>query len=128
MPSDLDHLTRLLSLQDETTASATKTSTCASPARCGFDSIGWRSNARIGSCVRRHDDRRVRLVTMTGTIAKLIRDKGFGFIKGVDDSEYFFHSTAVKNGGWDELEEGQRVTFDATKGPKGPRAEQVTPQ
>ena len=65
---------------------------------------------------------------MTGTIAKLIRDKGFGFIKGSDDREYFFHSTAVKNGGWDDLEEGQRVTFDATKGQKGPRAEQVTPQ
>lgn len=65
---------------------------------------------------------------MTGTISKIIRDKGFGFIKGTDDREYFFHSTAVADNGWDELEEGHKVSFNATTGQKGPRAEQVTPQ
>lgn len=64
---------------------------------------------------------------MTGTIKKLILEKGYGFILGSDGKEYFFHSTAIKNCPWEGLEEGQAVTFEAVKGQKGPRAEQVTP-
>lgn len=50
----------------------------------------------------------------TGTIASL-RDKGFGFIL-VDGAagrgDLFFHSTAVLGTSFDELREGQRVSFD----------------
>ena len=65
---------------------------------------------------------------MTGTIKKLVADKGYGFILARDGQEYFFHSTAVADNGWSDLVEGQAVTFVTGKGPKGPRAEQVTPQ
>ena len=65
---------------------------------------------------------------MTGTIKKLVSDKGYGFILGSNGKEYFFHSTAVKTCPYTDLAEGEVVTFETVDGPKGPRAEQVTPQ
>lgn len=62
---------------------------------------------------------------MNGKIVRLKKDKGFGFIKGEDESEYFFHHSSVKNAVFTELEEGQDVTFEASEGAKGPRAEDV---
>ncbi len=53
-------------------------------------------------------------------------DKGFGFVASDDGNEYFFHQSAC-NVQFYELREGQAVTFDAGEGPKGPRAENVTP-
>lgn len=61
-----------------------------------------------------------------GTIKKLITDKGFGFIEG-DRGELFFHHSAVQGATFEELREGQKVTFTEGRGPKGPRAESVTP-
>ena len=60
----------------------------------------------------------------TGTIKRLISEKGFGFIKAESGTEYFFHRHACGDQ-WDSLQEGQRVTFDPSDGPKGPRAENV---
>ena len=65
--------------------------------------------------------------TMTGTIKRLT-DKGFGFIAAGDGSEYFFHQSACTGVRFDDLREGQTVTFTAGQGPKGPRAENVQPQ
>ena len=62
--------------------------------------------------------------TMTGTIKRLT-DKGFGFIAAADGSEYFFHSSACNETRFEELHEGQPVTFDRGQGPKGPRGENV---
>ena len=62
----------------------------------------------------------------TGTIKKLVSDKGFGFISA-DGAELFFHSSAVEETTFDELREGQSVTFEEGQGPKGPRAEHVKP-
>ena len=63
---------------------------------------------------------------MTGTISKVISDKGFGFIQGEDRQEYFMHRSAVRNGSvFEQLREGQPVVFDAGRGDKGPRAENV---
>lgn len=63
---------------------------------------------------------------MTGTIKRLVRDKGFGFIKGEGDEEYFFHKSGLARGlDFDTLAEGERVKFEQEKGPKGPRAERV---
>jgi cold shock protein len=59
-----------------------------------------------------------------GTIKKLT-DKGFGFIAAADGTEYFFHQSAIQGARYDELREGQRVTFSVGQGPKGPRAENV---
>ena len=63
---------------------------------------------------------------MTGTISKVISDKGFGFIQGEDRQEYFMHRSAVRNGSvFEQLREGQPVVFDAGRGDKGLRAENV---
>jgi CspA family cold shock protein len=62
---------------------------------------------------------------MNGTIKRLISDKGFGFIAAGDGTEYFFHQSACVGTAFDQLREGQSVTFDAGKGTKGPRGENV---
>ncbi len=63
---------------------------------------------------------------MTGSISKVISDKGFGFIQGEDRQEYFMHRSAVRDGSvFEQLREGQSVVFDAGRGDKGLRAENV---
>ena len=64
--------------------------------------------------------------SINGTIKRLVSDKGFGFVAAPDGSEYFFHQSAVNGVSFDELREGERVTFQTGQGPKGPRAENVT--
>jgi CspA family cold shock protein len=61
-----------------------------------------------------------------GTIKRLT-DRGFGFIDMGDGKDIFFHMSNVESVRFDELQEGQKVTFEAGHGPKGPRAENVTP-
>ena len=61
-----------------------------------------------------------------GTIKRLT-DKGFGFIDIGGDKDLFFHSSNVEGATFNELREGQRVTFTEGMGPKGPRAENVRP-
>ena len=53
--------------------------------------------------------------------------KGFGFIIADDGTEVFVHHTAIQSSGFRTLEEGQRVEFDVTSGPKGLKAENVHP-
>jgi cold shock protein len=65
------------------------------------------------------------MATMNGTIKRLVSDKGFGFILADDGNEYFFHSSACAQAPFDELREGQAVTFERGQGPKGPRGENV---
>jgi CspA family cold shock protein len=59
-----------------------------------------------------------------GTIKRLT-DKGFGFIDTGTGKDMFFHMSNLVDVGYDELQEGQRVSFDEGHGPKGPRAENV---
>ena len=61
-----------------------------------------------------------------GTIKKLT-DKGFGFIKTGSEKDLFFHSSSLQGVRFEELREGQKVSFTEGRGPKGPRAENVTP-
>ena len=58
----------------------------------------------------------------TGTIKRLVRERGFGFIQGHDGVELFFHRSALQGEGFDALAEGQAVEFDVEKGDKGLRA------
>jgi len=61
-----------------------------------------------------------------GTISKLISDKGFGFIsREGEEKDLFFHTTEVKNVSFEELREGDKVTFEVSDGPKGPNATDV---
>lgn len=62
-----------------------------------------------------------------GTI-KRITDKGFGFIENGTGTDMFFHSSSVEGCSYDDLREGQKVTYEVGKGPKGPRAEKVRPK
>ncbi|HTU24278.1 MAG TPA: cold shock domain-containing protein [Pirellulales bacterium] len=61
-----------------------------------------------------------------GTIKKLT-DKGFGFIKVGEGKDLFFHSKSLQGAEFDDLREGQRVSFTEGRGPKGPCAENVKP-
>jgi CspA family cold shock protein len=65
--------------------------------------------------------------TTNGTIKRLVSEKGFGFIAAGDGNEYFFHQSACTGVRFDDLREGQAVTFEKGQGPKGPRAENVKP-
>lgn len=58
----------------------------------------------------------------TGTIKKLVRERGFGFITGSDGVELFFHRSALQGEEFDALREGQAVEFDVERGDKGPWA------
>ena len=61
-----------------------------------------------------------------GTIKKLT-DKGFGFIDTGSGNDLFFHNSNLDGVSYDQLQEGQRVSFTEGQGPKGPRAENVKP-
>jgi len=67
---------------------------------------------------------------MTGSIVRLVRDRGFGFIRDDRGQEVFFHATGVTGTiPFDNLSEGQQVTFDIeqdTRG-RGQRAVNVRP-
>ena len=60
----------------------------------------------------------------SGTIKRLVRDRGFGFIRDEAGQEWFFHRSSVE-GSFDSLNEGQRVNFEEEPSAKGPRAGNV---
>jgi cold shock protein len=61
----------------------------------------------------------------TGTIARLLIDKGFGFIRDESGIEHFFHRSSVRGAVFELLREGQRVEFTTEESGKGPRAGDV---
>jgi CspA family cold shock protein len=62
---------------------------------------------------------------MTGTI-KTLTDKGFGFIAAEgQEKEIFFHSSALVDVTFNELRQGDMVSFDTEDSEKGPRATNV---
>ncbi len=62
----------------------------------------------------------------TGTIKKLVSDRGFGFITGEDGKDYFFHRDALSGSlDFDRLAGGERVSFDIQASQRGPRAANV---
>ena len=60
-----------------------------------------------------------------GTIRRLMRERGYGFITTEDGKDIFFHRTALRGLRLDSLKEGQSVEFEVETGPKGPRAVDV---
>ena len=65
------------------------------------------------------------LVT-TGTIKKIVADRGFGFISADDAKEYFFHRGGLDSSlDFDRLVGGEKVEFEIEQSPKGPRASRV---
>jgi len=64
---------------------------------------------------------------MEGTIKKIVTEKGFGFITvDGEEKDLFFHKNELKGVNYEELKEGDRVSFEKTNSPKGPNATNVT--
>lgn len=62
----------------------------------------------------------------TGTVKWFNSEKGFGFIQQDDGGpDVFVHFSAIETSGFKSLEEGAKVDYQVTQGPKGPQAERV---
>ena len=62
----------------------------------------------------------------TGTIKKIVADRGFGFITGDDGTDYFFHRDGLDASlDFDRLSGGEKVEFEIESSPRGPRASKV---
>ncbi|MDP8923816.1 MAG: cold shock domain-containing protein [Chloroflexota bacterium] len=56
---------------------------------------------------------------MRGTIVRMIRDRGFGFVRIEDGSEIFFHHSSLDRGVFDTLQEGQELEFEIENDVRG---------
>lgn len=64
---------------------------------------------------------------MTGTIKSLVRDRKFGFISREGaDKDLFFHNSELVGVEFDDLKEGDKVSFEVVQGEKGPAAKGVS--
>ncbi len=95
---------------------------------CSLPNVGvlvWSSSlertVRLSPC-----SRRVEVTVTTGTIKKVVSDRGFGFIAADDGKEYFFHRNGLTSSlDFDRLAGGEKVQFQIEQSPKGPRATNV---
>lgn len=61
-----------------------------------------------------------------GSVKWFNAEKGYGFVAQDDGgADVFVHYSAIEAQGYRSLEEGQRIEFEVTQGPKGPQAENV---
>jgi CspA family cold shock protein len=60
-----------------------------------------------------------------GTVKWFNDAKGYGFITSEDGTDVFVHHTSIQGNGFKSLAEGEAVSFDVEKGPKGPKAVNV---
>jgi CspA family cold shock protein len=60
-----------------------------------------------------------------GTVKWFNDAKGFGFLSRANGEDVFVHFSAIQSNGFRSLQEGQAVSFDVVKGPKGLQAENV---
>ena len=60
-----------------------------------------------------------------GIVKWFDNSKGFGFISRSQGNDVFVHHSAIQGEGYKSLEEGQKVQFDVTRGPKGDQATNV---
>ncbi len=62
----------------------------------------------------------------SGSVKKVVADRGFGFITGEDGKDYFFHRDGLNESiDFDRLVGGERVSFDVESNPRGPRAANI---
>jgi CspA family cold shock protein len=71
-------------------------------------------------------EKKLEVNVATGTIKKVVADRGFGFITADDAKEYFFHRNSLDSSlDFDRLVGGEKVEFEIEQSPKGPRANRV---
>jgi len=63
---------------------------------------------------------------VNGTVKWFNDSKGFGFLEQEGGEDVFVHFSAIVGDGFKSLAEGDRVTFEITRGPKGLQAANVT--
>ena len=63
----------------------------------------------------------------TGTVKWFNAAKGFGFLARENGEDVFVHFSAIEASGYRSLDEGSRVEFEVTRGPKGLQASNVQP-
>jgi CspA family cold shock protein len=99
---------------------------CFLPRRSG-DAPRGRSPFSNGPCVLPSlFGKRLEVNVTTGTIKKVVAERGFGFISAEDAKEYFFHRGGLDSSiDFDRLVGGERVEFEIESSPKGPRATRV---
>ncbi len=61
----------------------------------------------------------------TGTVKWFSNQKGYGFITPEDGNDVFVHHSEIQSEGYKTLEEGEKVEFEITDGPKGDQAKNV---
>ncbi len=61
----------------------------------------------------------------TGTVKWFSNQKGYGFISPESGDDVFVHHSEIQGDGYKSLEEGQKVEFEITDGPKGDQAKNV---
>src|ERR671910_20919 len=95
----------------------------------GIRTVGTSQQARGGAICRwPREERRAQSMAQEGTVKWFSDEKGYGFISPDDGGEdLFVHHTGIAGSGFKSLEEGQKVTYEATQGRKGMQAENVTP-
>jgi ribosomal subunit interface protein len=69
--------------------------------------------------VKRHNG------TPHARVAKIFRERGYGFLEAADGREIYFHQNSVLRNRWDQLEVGTEVRFAEEDGDKGPQASTV---
>ncbi|CAN5789316.1 hypothetical protein BH24CHL6_BH24CHL6_08470 [soil metagenome] len=70
--------------------------------------------------------KKLEVTLATGTVKKVVADRGFGFITADDEKEYFFHRNSLDSSlDFDRLVGGESVEFEIEQSPKGPRANRV---
>ena len=84
-----------------------------------FGDAGWESNA-IRQLKRIH-------MKEKGTVKWFNAAKGYGFIQRENGEDVFVHFSAIQSEGYRSLEEGSKVEFEVTRGPKGLQAANVSP-
>ena len=94
--------------------------------------LGARRGRRAGGGGRSRGARRTRGAArgadrpeVRGRVKKLVPDRGFGFMRGDDGKEVFFHRSGLGANDYDALSEGDIVEYVVQEGPRGPRAENV---
>lgn len=61
----------------------------------------------------------------TGSVKWFSNSKGYGFITQEGGEDVFVHHSAIQGEGYKSLDEGQKVSFEVTRGPKGDTATNV---